>query len=241
MNRIGPEASLIDPMLAGPESGWSRLSRLRGVGPGPYSLFGPLHYEANYAYPLIVWLHGPGDDEHQLRRMMPLISLRNYVAVAPRGTVVASAAEVIPAGVASGGPLAPIAGANRLLLAANRRAHSGGRGAVMECLDAARGKISYSAGPLFLAGYGCGGTMAFRVALRDRGVLPECFHLWAIPSGRSPWPNCTTPAGWRCFSPARRASSIPRAPCATICGCCTRRACRSYCGSIRATTLLRRC
>src|SRR5262249_16714493 len=52
----------------------------------PHAFFSPLHYERNYAYPLIVWLHGPNDDERQLRRIMPLVSMRNYVAVAPRGT-----------------------------------------------------------------------------------------------------------------------------------------------------------
>ena len=49
-------------------------------------MFGPLHYEAGYAYPLIVWLHGWGDDETQLKRVMPLVSMQNFVAVAPRGT-----------------------------------------------------------------------------------------------------------------------------------------------------------
>ena len=29
----------------------------------PCAVFAPLHYEANYAYPLLVWLHGPADDE----------------------------------------------------------------------------------------------------------------------------------------------------------------------------------
>ena len=51
-----------------------------------HTLFVPLHYEPNYAYPLVVWLHGPGDDERQLLRVMPLVSMRNYVAVGPRGT-----------------------------------------------------------------------------------------------------------------------------------------------------------
>ena len=51
----------------------------------PHALFVPMHYEPNYAYPLLVWLHGPGDDERQLQRVMPLISLRNYMAVGPRG------------------------------------------------------------------------------------------------------------------------------------------------------------
>src|SRR3990172_10351670 len=62
------------------------FGRLRSAsGAAPYSLFTPLHYEPNYAYPLIIWLHGPGDDESQLRRIIPVISMRNYVAVAPRG------------------------------------------------------------------------------------------------------------------------------------------------------------
>lgn len=49
------------------------------------SMFMPMHYEKNYSYPLIVWLHGEHDDERQLQRVMPFISLRNYVAVAPQG------------------------------------------------------------------------------------------------------------------------------------------------------------
>lgn len=47
------------------------------------SLFVPLHYEANYAYPLLVWLHGPNDGHHQIKQIMPHVSVRNYVAVAP--------------------------------------------------------------------------------------------------------------------------------------------------------------
>src|SRR4029453_560382 len=56
----------------------------RGV---PHAIFAPLHYEPNYAYPLLVWLHGPNDDERQLQRIMPSLSVRNYVAVGPRGNV----------------------------------------------------------------------------------------------------------------------------------------------------------
>ncbi len=55
-----------------------------------YTLFAPLHYEPGYSYPLIVWLHGHGNDERQLVRIMPLVSMRNYVAVAPRGTLIAA-------------------------------------------------------------------------------------------------------------------------------------------------------
>ena len=59
------------------------------VAPGtssfPHYIFSPVHYEPTYAYPLVVWLHGSGCDESQLFRIMPKLSLRNYVAVAPRG------------------------------------------------------------------------------------------------------------------------------------------------------------
>ena len=51
-----------------------------------FESFVPLHYERNYAYPLIVWLHHSGDKEEDLRTVMPSVSLRNYVAVAPRAT-----------------------------------------------------------------------------------------------------------------------------------------------------------
>src|SRR5210317_946248 len=58
----------------------------RSVEDGSHAFFAPLHYEPKYSYPLMVWLHGPGhDDERQLVRIMPMISMRNYAAAAPRG------------------------------------------------------------------------------------------------------------------------------------------------------------
>lgn len=60
----------------------------------PHCLFSPIHYEAGYAYPLIVWLHGPGDNENQLRTVLPLVSMRNYIAVGPRATTIEHAATV---------------------------------------------------------------------------------------------------------------------------------------------------
>ncbi len=50
-----------------------------------HAVFAPVHYEPGYAYPLLVWLHGCGGDERQLWRLMPLLSLRNYLAVARAG------------------------------------------------------------------------------------------------------------------------------------------------------------
>ena len=47
--------------------------------------FAPLAYEGGYKYPLIVWLHGDGATEDSLPLVMKHVSLRNFVAVAPRG------------------------------------------------------------------------------------------------------------------------------------------------------------
>ncbi len=54
------------------------------LAPNNYALFLPLHCQSNYAYPLLIWLHGEGADESQLARVMPALSLRNYAAIAPR-------------------------------------------------------------------------------------------------------------------------------------------------------------
>ncbi len=66
------------------------VSRFQLPEPGaqarrPAATFIPKHYEPGYAYPLLVLFHGRGGDEHQLLRVMPKLSARNYVAVALRG------------------------------------------------------------------------------------------------------------------------------------------------------------
>lgn len=107
----------------------------------------PLHYERNYAYPLIVWLHGPEGDERQVTRVMPLVSSRNYAAVGPRGTMAEDGSD---RGYRwSQSPL-HIARAERRVLSA---------------VAAARRWLNIAPSRIYLAGYGCGGTMAFRVAL----------------------------------------------------------------------------
>ncbi len=109
-------------------------------------MFTPQHYERNYAYPLLVWLHGPGDDERQVTRVMPLVSLRNYVAVGPRGTSRGQAA------VGFGWPQE----SDDIALAEER---------IDAAIAAARRSLNVAPQRIYVAGYACGGTMALRVAL----------------------------------------------------------------------------
>lgn len=51
----------------------------------PHAVYLPEHYEAGYAYPLIVWFHRDGASEAELAQVMPSVSDRNYIGVALRG------------------------------------------------------------------------------------------------------------------------------------------------------------
>jgi phospholipase/carboxylesterase len=51
----------------------------------PVRTFLPTGYEPNYAYPLLVFLHGHGGCEEQILRLAPRLSRRNYVCIGLRG------------------------------------------------------------------------------------------------------------------------------------------------------------
>jgi phospholipase/carboxylesterase len=126
------------------------------------ALFTPLHYEANYAYPLLIWLHGPGENESQLRRLMPLLSLRNYVALGLRGTM-RDANAARPDSYTWSQQPAHVSQAAERLAAGLALAHA---------------KFNIHPQRVYLAGFATGGTMAFRLALlhpdRFAGVLSLC-------------------------------------------------------------------
>jgi len=120
----------------------------------PSSVVVPMHYEKNYAYPLVVWLHADGHHERQLSNVMQLVSMRNYVAMAPRG-------------------VAPVNGTGQMGFAwpAEEAAILTAEYRVYECIEQAQQRFNIHAGRVFLAGYEAGGTMALRIALRN----PHCF------------------------------------------------------------------
>jgi phospholipase/carboxylesterase len=114
------------------------------IGSGCHATFAPLHYEENYSYPLVVWLHSPGGSEQELSRVMPLVSMRNYVGVSARGTTSLDA-----------GGYDWSQNDDHIFLAQQR---------VLSSISIAQRRFNVDPSRVFLAGYQSGGTMAFRLA-----------------------------------------------------------------------------
>jgi phospholipase/carboxylesterase len=123
-------------------------------------LFGPERYEPRYNYPLIVWLHSCHSAELELEQVMPELSLQNYVACAPRGT---TACDPEGRRYRWGRSAASTAIAEEL---------------VFDSIELACAKFSIARNKIFLAGFGSGASMAWRVALRYpkrfAGVVSIC-------------------------------------------------------------------
>lgn len=130
--------------------------------------FTPMAYEHGYDYPLIVWLHGDDADERSLPGVMKHVSVRNFVAVAPR-----SAAE----GNSSSG------------WDQTADTIESAEDAVFAAIESARERFSLHPRRVFLAGSGAGGTMAMRLGLRH----PDRFAGVATLDG--PLPTGQTPLG----------------------------------------------
>lgn len=126
-------------------------------------VFCPVHYEANYAYPLLVWLHSSGTDERQLLRVMPWISLRNFAAVAP----------CAPWFDQHGDGYRWIASPSKLDVVYQL---------VEQAIEEAQQRLHIHPRRVFIAGYQEGGTMALRLALHR----PEQFAAAASINGPFP-------------------------------------------------------
>ena len=131
------------------------------------ALFAPLHYEPNYAYPLVIWLHGRQGSERDLQQVMPHLSLRNYVAVAPRGTENAD-------------HFYDWSRTNSRL--AEQR--------VLRCLEAAQTKYHVAPRRIYLAGMENGGALAIEIALRYPEIFAGAISLGGgFPAGGAPLAN----------------------------------------------------
>jgi len=145
--------------------------RRPAAGEIPHALFAPMHYEENYGYPLVVWLHGPADDERQLLKIMPLVSLRNYAAIGPRG-------------------VRPAESGRGYTWQDSATAATAAAGRVFDCLEIAGSKFNIDTSRVFLAGYDCGGTLALRIAMKHPRQFAGAISLGGpFPVGDSPLAN----------------------------------------------------
>ena len=182
MNRLRvPRASLETASFAAqqdPPVGSAAYTRAKTAADQPVAFFAPVHYEPNYAYPLLVWLHGPGDDENQLKRIMPHVSLRNHVGVSVCGTTTyASASGKAGFTWAQTPP--------HVALAEQR---------VFDAISASQARFNVSPRRIFLAGFDCGGTMALRLALSHPRRFSGALSLGGeFPVGGAPL-SCLTEA-----------------------------------------------
>ncbi|MER3415628.1 MAG: hypothetical protein C4297_05375 [Gemmataceae bacterium] len=61
----------------------------------PVLTFLPAGYEPEYAYPLVIFFPGRGDDERRLRRWAPQLSRRNYICLGLRGPQAVAGPQVL--------------------------------------------------------------------------------------------------------------------------------------------------
>lgn len=111
--------------------------------------FSPVHYTAGYAYPLLVYLHGSGNNVGEMAQIIRLISPRNYVAVGIGGNrSLDTAGTRFDWNFTAGG---------------TERASQSVRGAI----DAARSRYNIHPDRVILVGRDQGGSMALKLALAD--------------------------------------------------------------------------
>lgn len=116
-------------------------------------LFGPERYESRYDYPLVVWLHSCHSSEAELEAVMCGLSLQNYVGCAPRA------------------PIPSDRGLGRFVWGSSANALAVAEEIVFAGVDLAAQQFSICRRKIFIAGFGSGATMAWRLALR----YPEHF------------------------------------------------------------------
>lgn len=127
--------------------------------------FLPQGFEKGYAYPLLIWLSGSNDSRLQLSHIMPGISMRNYIGVAPTAN-----RSYGPSNQENGTPFQ------------QDEMHE----LVFQALD--RAQLQYNINPerIFVGGCGCGGTQALRLAMTHSEYFAGAISLCgSFPETRS--------------------------------------------------------
>ena len=134
-----------------------------------FCTFTPVHYEPAYAYPLIVWLHGPDSREEEVHQAMEHISVRNHVAISVRGNEFSPNSKDVfrwkngSAGTSN---------------AAQR---------VQKAIDHAKENFNIHADRIFVAGSLDSGTLALRLAMENPELCNGAISLGGrLPKGSRP-------------------------------------------------------
>jgi phospholipase/carboxylesterase len=118
---------------------------------------------------LLVWLHGPGDDQRQLGRIMPHLSTRNYVAAGPCGCS------------------PPLPGEFGFRWSQTTHAIEQAEQRIFDSIGLACDRYHVAENHIFLAGFQCGGTMALRVGLQHPQRFAGVLSIGgSFPEGLSP-------------------------------------------------------
>lgn len=140
--------------------------------------YSPLHYTAGYSYPLLVYLHGAGNNVGEMAQMIQHISPRNYVAVGIGGNrSLDSAGTRFDWNFSAGGT--------------QRAAQS-----VADAVQTAKSRYNVHSERIILVGRDQGGSMALKLALADAGLYaavvsigghmpPLALHDWKATRQRS--------------------------------------------------------
>ena len=178
MNRIkiSPLAvsSPSEPIPESKDLALEQIEKLTVTPGDECSVFVPVHYEPNYRYPLIVWLHANGDDRSQLQRVLPSTSIRNYVGIAPESPY--------------GDP------DNGFQWLQTESGIEAAHDTIATAIDHATMRFNVAPDRIFLAGFGAGGQMAFRIAFDRPELFAGVLSLnGALPASRAPlagWQEC---------------------------------------------------
>lgn len=142
VEQLGSDSAKVSPETAG--------TGFRHHTASEFSLFVPQHYESSYAYPLIVWMHGDCKDSNQIHQMMPGLSVRNHVAVAPQSAYSQQSPMAWP-------------DCEESVYSAYEQ--------VMFSIDDATRRFNINKKRIYIAGSGSGGTMAIRLAFERPDVF----------------------------------------------------------------------
>ena len=170
MNRLQHDDLSVDvrPKLTRPD-----VAKVKSSFTSRHRFFIPLHYEKNYAYPLFVWLHGPGGTEAEINHVMPHVSLRNYVGVATRGVVRFGGSRFNSQACTW----------NQSLTSVQRSMEQ-----VLDCIAEAKARFHIAPDRVFLVGNDVGGTMALRLGLMAPHRFGGIISLGAgLPSNHQPF------------------------------------------------------